>query len=49
MEIFTGEGQDLYFSLGGAQFFNLEGHGGPKLWEISFANVDIHKNIFGTY
>ena len=38
MEMFLGEGLDLNFRLGGGQ-------GGPKLWDSSCVNVDIHNNI----
>ena len=44
MEIFSGEGLDPNFPLGGGVIF--QPRGGPKLWDSSWVNVDIYDNLW---
>ena len=45
MELFSGEGLDPNFPLGGGVIFQPRGGpGGSKLWDSSCVNVDIYNN-----
>ena len=47
MELFSGEGLDPNFPLGGGVIFQPRGGPGgrTKLWDSSCVNVDIYNNI----